>query len=297
MTYRPGTLADSGAVEDIRIHSLADLTGRRDPRSPWADPAFLSARLERYRPLHEHLARTAERFWVAEREGQLIGYASATLRAGIRELTDFFVAPAYQSAGIGRELLARTFPADGARYRVILASRDLRAQTLYLQSGVYPRFSFTGFTRRPEPVSVASDLMIRPVTASPDTLAAIAAIDKALLDVRRDEDHVFLLHDRQGYLYYRGTAMVGYGYTGHAQGPFALLEASDFPAVLAHAESEAARRGADECYLAVPLINTAAVTYLLSRRYQLNDNYFQFMSDQPFGRFENYIQLSPEMFF
>jgi hypothetical protein len=90
---------------------------------------------------------------------------------------------------------------------------------------------------------------------------------------------------------------VGYGYTGQTNGPFALLDACDFPAVLAHAESEAARHGVDQCYLAVPLINSIAVTYLLSRRYQLNVHYSLFMADQPFGQFENYIQFSPEMFF
>jgi GNAT superfamily N-acetyltransferase len=296
-TYRPGTLADSRAVEDVRIRSLADLTRRSNPDSPWADPAFVLRQLQHYRPLHEHLALTAEQFWVAERDGRVIGYAIATLRDGIRELTDFFVAPDCQSAGIGRALLARTFPANGARRRVILATRDLRAQACYLRSGVYPRFSFTAFTRRPEPVSVATDLTVQPIAASPEALAALAAIDKALLDIQRDEDHLFLLNDRQGYLYSRGASIVGYGYTGQTSGPFALLDASDIPAVLAHAESEAARNGVDQCYLAVPLINNTAVTYLLSRRYQLNDQYFLFMSDQPFGRFENYIQFSPEMFF
>jgi hypothetical protein len=276
--YRPGTLADSRTVAGVTAQNFANLT------------------FERYQALYDHLARTAEHFWVAERAGQVIGYARSTLRDGLRELTEFNVAPGSQSAGVGRELLARAFPASGARRRVILASQDVRAQARYLKSGVYPGFSWTAISRTPEPVSAATDLTIEPVSATRDTLAACAAIDKELLDFSRDADHEFLLSDRQGYLYYRGSRAIGYGYTGTDNGPFALLDPLDFPAVLAHAETDAARRGVESFSVIVPLINRVAVSYLLARRFLLAEWLAFFMSDEPFGAFENYIQCSPPFF-
>jgi GNAT superfamily N-acetyltransferase len=276
-TYRLGTLADSRAVFDVRMQSLG-INLEYDPA--WDD----------------YLAQTADHFWVAERDRQVIGYARSILHDGVRELTEFFVHPSSQSAGVGRELLVRAFPATGARRRVILASQDVRAQARYLKSGVYPRFSWTDFSRKPEPVNVPSDLAIEPVSATRETLAAIGAIDKALFDFRRDTDHEFLFKGRQGYLYTRGGHVVGYGYVGTSFGPFAMLDEGDFPAVLAHAETEAARRGADAIALCVPLINRTAVTYLLTRGFLLAGGFCFFMSDEPFGRFENYIICSPPMF-
>jgi ribosomal protein S18 acetylase RimI-like enzyme len=280
--YRPGTLADSRAVFDVRMQSLGiDLT---------YDPAW-----------DDYLAQTAELFWVAERDGQVIGYARSILHDGVRELTEYFVHPSSQSAGVGRELLVRAFPATGARHRIILASRDMRAQARYLKSGVYPGFSVTGFTRKPEAVSVATDLTIAPVTATRDTLAIIGAIDMELLEFTRDTVHEFLLHNRQGYLYYRSAQVVGYGYVGRLArgsliGPFALLDECDVPAVLTHAETEAARRGADAITLYVPLINRVAVSHLLARGFRLDETYGLFMSDEPFGKFENYIICNPPFF-
>ena len=48
-----------------------------------------------------------------------------------------------------------------------------------------------------------------------------------------------LLQDKQGHLSYRGSQLVGYGYTGSTSGPFTLMGKADFPAVLGHAENEA----------------------------------------------------------
>jgi hypothetical protein len=278
IAYRPGTPADSRAVAHVTMQNFADFT------------------FDRYQALYDHLACTAEHVWIAECEGQVIGYARSTLRDGVRELTEFNVVPSKQSAGVGRELLARAFPADGARRRVILASNDQRAQARYLKSGAYPRFPWTTFSRAPESVNMATDLTIEPVAATRDTVTACAAIDTALLTFRRDADHAFLLNDRQGYLYYRGRQAVGYGYTGPDTGPFALLDALDFPAVLAHAETDAARRGAERFTVIVPMINRIAVSYLLARGFLLAEWYGFFMSDEPFGSFTNYIQCSPPLF-
>jgi hypothetical protein len=129
-----------------------------------------------------------------------------------------------------------------------------------------------------------------------ESLAALAAIDHAVFGFTRDADHTFLLHERRGYLYRWGGEVVGYGYVGEqASGPFAVLHTTDFPAVLAHAETEAATAGVQELALMVPMINAAAVSYLLARQYQLGGFLF-FMSDTHFAKFEQHIQCDPPVF-
>jgi hypothetical protein len=300
ITYRRGTLADSRAVFDIFRASLDDL-GRRlniAPISGGSNPDTIETLWPSRQPLFDHLAETAEQFWIAEdpAAGQAVGYARAILRDGCRELTEFFIRPEGQSAGVGRELLARAFLSDGAAQRVVIATLDLRAQARYLQAGVYPRFPSTYFERRPEPVAVPTDLSIEPMTESAATLRTLQAIDLAVLGHRRDIDLAWLLNTRSGFLYRRAGQPAGYGFTGRQRGPFALLEAADFPAVLAHAETHAHGLGLPDFGVEVPLINEIAVQHLLGRGYRMDGFFALFMSDKPFGRFENYIFTSPPFF-
>lgn len=299
LTFRRGTAEDSRAVYEVFAQTTDDLErrmGTPDSENRWGDPAFLAENWERTQPLFEHLTRTADQFWVAENDGQIIGFARSTLRDGVRELLEFFVLPGHQARGVGRELLARAFPAEGARRRAIVATTDINALARYLKSGVYPRFPIYYIYNKPQPVEIETDLSFTPAPASPETLAALRMIDRAILDFERDIDHEFLLHDRQPYLYYRGDQLVGYGYFGKGTGPIALLNESDFPAVLARAESEAAARNEDNFGMQVPLINRAVVNYLLGRKFRLEPFTVFFMSNAAFGKFENYILTSPPLF-
>lgn len=297
LKFRLGTPADSYAVFNVFEESLSDLSRRLGSTAPasWQDPAMLAKMWAERSSLYDHLARTADHFWVAEQEGRVAGFARSIVRGGLRMLTELFVSPGVQSSGLGRELLRRAVPADtpGVTRRLIIATPDIRAQALYLKAGVYPRFPIYYFGRSaPEPARVTTDLHFQPAAATPETLAILGRLDQELLGHRRDEDHTWLLGDRQGYLYYRHGRPVGYGYLGVRNGPFALLEAADFPAVLAHAESEAAQAGR-ECGFEVPMVNQVAADYLLGRGYKLDSFVAMLMTDAPFGKFENYVVTSP----
>lgn len=297
ITYRRGALDDSGLVYDIFQAALLDLSERLNVTAITGaqDPEVRAKLWERRRPLFEHLARTAYQFWIAESDGEAIGYARSIMRSGVWELTEFFVLPGHQSAGVGRELLRRVLPGDEARHKVIVATADVRAQVRYLKSGVYARFPLVYFWREAEEVSLETDLEIVSVSPSDETYAALCYIDAQILGHHHDEDHAWLMAQRDGYLYLRDGDVVGYGYCGHYNGPFALLQDGDFPAALAHAESYAARR--DRKFgVEVPLINRAAVDYLLSRGYQMDSFFAFFMSDEPFGKFDHYLFPSPPFF-
>jgi GNAT superfamily N-acetyltransferase len=292
---RRGTAADTYTAFTILERSLADLNRRIGSTAARSadNPAALARTWQLRRSMFEHLTDTADQFWLAEEEGQAIGYARSILREDVRVLTELFALPGRQSTGLGRALLARAFPAGGTERRVIISSPDLRAQSLYLKAGVYPRFSAYYFGRVPEPVRVDKDLVMKPAPASTETLEILGQLDLVVLGHRRDSDHAWLRTERQGYLYYRDGRPVGYGYLGVQNGPFALLNHADFPAVLAQAETAAATAGAGHIGFEVPAINQVAMDTLLARGYKIDVLVAQFMTGEPLGDLSKYIITSP----
>jgi GNAT superfamily N-acetyltransferase len=297
ITYRRGTLQDSRTVYEIFETTLLDLSERLSVTAITGaqDPEVRANLWQRRRPLFEHLGRTAHQFWLAEADGEPVGYARSIVRAGVWELTEFFVLPQCQSAGVGRELLRRVLPSEETRHKVIIATTDVRAQARYLKLGVYARFPLYYFSREPEEVQEDTDLTFVNAISSPDVFSALRSVDRQIVGHDHDVDHAWLMTERDGQLYVRDGNVVGYGYTGHYNGPFALLHDSDYPAVLAHAERQAARAGR-KFGVETPLINRAAVDYLLGRGYRMDSFFAFFMSDEPFGRFDHYLFSSPPFF-
>jgi GNAT superfamily N-acetyltransferase len=299
VNYRPGRLSDSFTVFNIFEQALADLSRRIGEASltSAADPQKMQEMWLERRSLYEHLARSADQFWIAERDGCSIGFARSILRDGIRQLTELFVLPGEQSGGVGRELIARTIPMDdNSRHLSILTTADRRAQTLYHKAGVYPRFPFYYFSKQPEQVDFNSDLRFVEIEPTSKNMRTIASIDRQVLGFSRGVDHEWLLSERQGFLYFRYGQPVGYGYIGVRNGPFAVLEKKDFSAVLAHAETQSARRGRAEFGLEVPMVNQAAVDFLLERGFKVDTFIAILMNDHPFSGFDRYILTSPPFF-
>jgi hypothetical protein len=210
------------------------------------------------------------------------------------DLTEFFVSPDQQSAGVGRELLARAFPKSTARYRVIIATMDERALYRYLDAGVYARFPIKYFYRKAEKVDVETDLSIEPLSLDIH-LQDLHRIDRQIVGHSRDDIHHWIVTTRQGFVYKRNGNVVGYGYVGGGNGPFALLDENDYPAVLAHAESLMAEKG-EEFGAETPFVNKGAIQYFLDHKYKIDSFTVLFMSNEPFGRFENYLCFSPIFF-
>jgi hypothetical protein len=98
------------------------------------------------------------------------------------------------------------------------------------------------------------------------------------------------------YLYYQDGQLVGYGYLGVHNGPFGLLEADDFPAVLAHAESQAAGLGRREFGLELPMVNQVVADHLIERGFKMHSFVAIMMNGQQWAMFENYILTSPPFF-
>jgi GNAT superfamily N-acetyltransferase len=298
-SYRKATHEDNFATYTVFLKSILDYSQRAGVTgiTGGTGPEKVQTLWERRRALWEHLSETCDQYWLAEKEdGAIIGYARSTLRGGHRELTEFFVLPGEQSAGVGRELIARAFPND-TPHRSIIATTDFRALARYLKAGVYPFVTELFLERKPEAVEVESDLRFEKADGTDAALRTAAGIDSVILGHHRDPDHRFLMGDRTLYFYKRGEDVVGYGYIGREYfGPFALLENRDFPAVLAHAETQAHLSGAETVGFETPSVNTVAIDYLMSRGYRIEGFITSILSEKPFGRFENYLLTSPPFF-
>ena len=296
--YRRATPDDNFTTFTICRRALEDFSKRSGVQAiTGADDPETRAKLwDIRRPFWEHLTNTSDNFWIAEQGGEAIGYARSILRGDHRELTEFFVLPGNQSAGVGGELLKRAFPHD-TRHRSIIATPDLRAQARYLKAGVYTYMTELYFERTPEPVSIESDLTIETPEAAHAPLEAMNSIDEMIIGHQRDVDHHYLMSDRKLHLYKRRKKIVGYGYfQKDLFGPFALLDENDFPAVLSHAETWAYEVGASAIGFETPTVNKAAITHLLKRGYHLEGFMGSIMSDEPFGKFANYLLSSPPYF-
>ena len=120
---RRAETSDLQRIWNIRFRN--DIDGAKDSPAQGPIPPFLP-----------HLLATGD-VRVAERDGELIGYASVAERSDVVYLTDLFVEPGRQSRGAGRRLLDAILLADAPR-RCVLASNDFRALALYTRFGMPP---------------------------------------------------------------------------------------------------------------------------------------------------------------
>lgn len=297
--YRPGTPEDTRTCFEIFETAVDDL-GRRtggNANSTSGDPAAFDVR----RPLFDHLAATGELWWIAEVEatGRAIGYARSIVRDGVRELTEFFVLPDAQSGGVGRGLLERAFPADGVRHRAIVATIDTRAIARYLKTGLDARLPMIGWEGTPRDEPLASDLERERIGPDHLPLDALAAIDREILDFRRDADHEWLAGQRDGWLYRRSGRPVGYGYHPSRPGwggPYAALSAADLPVLLADGEAAAARAGHAFVTFDTPMNARPAIDHLLARRFRVDPFVMLLFTDGPIHRLDGYVLTSPPFF-
>ena len=298
ITYRPGTEADSYTTFLIFETAYADLLNRLGFKASGrgSDPEALTSMWVKRKSLYNHLARTADQFWIAESEGDPVGFSRSIVRGSLRELTELFVLPDLQSAGVGRALINRALPEDRTEYKTIIATTDFRAQTLYLRSGVYPRFPLYYFGKQPQARNTPAGLQIKPMDSVPNPLELTGGVDQVVIGHQRNPDHTWLMQDRAGFFYFDGSELVGYGYLGISNGPFALLNPKFTPAVLAHSENHAYEGGLNHFGVEVPMINQPAVDYLVENGFKLDSFMAVMMTNKLFGKFENYIATSPPFF-
>jgi GNAT superfamily N-acetyltransferase len=289
--FRRGNPDDNELCFDVFVQSIVDLSQRIG--APWEpDPADLWTRME---PLYRRLGDEAAEWWVAQEAGpgEVIGYARSVERGGLFELTEFFVRPSRQAAGVGRRLLELAFPDGRGDVRAIIATPDLRALSRYYRAGTVVRFPFVSLNGAPAVASDGTDLEI--VRASTDDMETMAELERTVLEFDRGRDELaWLLDQREGYLYRRGGLAIGFGFIGlSGTGPIAALDPADQVPILLHLEGRAKALGRAEVSFEVPMINGVAMRHLLERRFRMDPFMTLLLSTRPFGQFDRFIPFSP----
>ncbi|HSJ00549.1 MAG TPA: GNAT family N-acetyltransferase [Patescibacteria group bacterium] len=293
---RRATAADSEACFRLFWDSISDLAARNG--TPWEGTA--DDRWPGFDALYALLAEIAAEWWVAEDAGdeRLIGYARSVERGadrGLFELSEFFVRPGHQSAGVGRALLERAFPIGRGEVRVIVATGDVRALARYHGADTSIQFPILGLNGAPSADAARTvRLGAEPIT-DPTGLDEVAGIERAVLGHDRGPHELgWLLERREAYRYRDGGRTVAFAFVGpDGVGPIAALEPEHLPDVLRHVEARAAAIGREELGFEVPAPNVVAVRHLLGRGFRLDPFVTYLMANRPFGRFDRYLDFTP----
>lgn len=293
LTIRPATTADNRACYDVFLAAMRDLTTRTgDPWDPDADALW-----PKLRDLFDHLAGHAAEWWVAEDPsggpGALAGYARSVERGGLFELSEFFVHPQRQSAGVGRRLLELAFPLGRGEVRAVIATPDVRALRRYHAAGTSVRFPIAALSAAPSAL-VPTDPGLEAIRATPADIPTLRRLEADVLEFDRGDEFGWLLGLREGYLYRRDGRDVGFAFVSdNGLGPIAALDPADQVAILSHVESWAAAAGRADMALEVPMVNEVAMRHLLDRGFRMDPFLTYLLSSRAFGSFDRFIGYAP----
>src|ERR1700693_1150155 len=131
--------------------------------------------------------------WLAEADGEILGFAFSWVCGDLWFLAQLFVAPGQQGRSTGNELMKRTFEHaqnSGATNRALITfAFNTVSQGLYIRNGLFPRFPIYNF-------SVARELLMGrlhgpqfrhvPLEEAASDLQKLANIDARVLGVSRE---------------------------------------------------------------------------------------------------------------
>ena len=255
LVCRPARPDDLAMADALVVASINDLTVRHG-FGPMATAGASSFQLF-------SLKDDPDGLWVAEEDGELVGFAWSWVCGDVWFLAQLFVDPARQGQGIGNELLERAMGharKSGAAHKALITFTFNRvSQGLYMRHGLFPRmpiYFFSAACERVMPGLPEPPLRAVPIDESLATMEKLVAIDSGAIGVSREKHHRYLREDpaTEGVLLYDGSDLVGYGYTsasGHV-GPLAVTRSGRLGDAFATALKLVADRGAEKVSAFLP---------------------------------------------
>jgi ribosomal protein S18 acetylase RimI-like enzyme len=294
LIFRPARADELQRAQELVVRSINDLTERHGfgPMASLRQPDFQLFSLD----------DDADGLWVAEADGEIVGFAMSWVCGDLWFLAELFVAPDHQGRGVGSELLARTFvharKAGATKKSLITFTFNVVSQGLYIRHGLMPRLPMYFFSAARETLGArlrGDRLHASPLEPTASHLAALAALDVATLGVSREKHHRFLLGNgaMKGVLLHDRGDCIGYAYvstTGHV-GPLTVAQAPHMGAAFRTALDLAAACGAPQVSSFLPSVSAAlGVAVECGMRITLP---MVLLADREFGDWARYLPRNP----
>jgi ribosomal protein S18 acetylase RimI-like enzyme len=255
LLVRPAEAGELARAEELVVRSINELTVRHGFGPIAASrPADFQAFC---------LSDDPRGVWLAEDDGEIVGFALSWVCDRLWFLAELFVAPGRQGQGIGNELLNRAMRhatlAGATEKSLITFAFNTVSQGLYVRHGLLPRLPIHLCSAARETLAQRAGgrtLGATPIRATAADLQMLQRLDIAALGVSREKHHRYLLGapGMEGVFLEDGSECVGYAYvaaTGHI-GPLAVMRAHEMPAAFRTALAMAAAGKARQISAFVP---------------------------------------------
>ncbi|MBB4259771.1 MULTISPECIES: GNAT family N-acetyltransferase [unclassified Bradyrhizobium] len=291
---RPACSDDLARADELVVASINELTERRG-----------FGKMASSRPQHFQafsLADDPEGLWVAEDDGDIVGFAWSWVCGELWFLAQLFVAPDRQSDGIGNQLLGKSFAhavTRGASVKALITfAFNNVSQGLYIRHGLFPRcLIYMVSVPRERLASRLAEppLRLEPLAAATARFEDLVPIDVSALGVSRAKHHRYLLGDSttNGFTIHAGRESIGYVYIsdGHI-GPLAVRRPDLVGPAFAAALSLAAR--SDVATISAFLPGSSEPALKVATDYGMHLTFpMLLMSNRQFGDWVSYLPRNP----
>ena len=295
ITYRQPLEAELERTYEVFLEAAGDLNRQHGRVS---NPGTGAPRVRALAFRRSALRHDPERFWVAEANGQVVGFGAAIQRDRIWHLAALHVLPDFQAHGVGREILERCLAASppGALYSTVSDSINPVSNAIYARRGMLPQVALLhleGPTGALHPPVMRHELTFEPFPAAGADPDLLGVIDLAVIDCRRPQDHELWasVPDLAGFYVQQGSGVVGYMYvaaTG-ALGPGAVLRSGDFAPAVSLAIDAAREMGAATARLRIAVAARPAIADLLARGFRYGPSIGLLLTTEPWGQMDRYL--------
>jgi ribosomal protein S18 acetylase RimI-like enzyme len=293
--FRPARAEELQRAEELVVRSINDLTERHGfgPMATLRPPDFQLFSLK----------DDPDGLWVAEAEGDIVGFALSWVCGDLWFLAELFVAPGHQGRKIGNELLARTFEhaskVGAANKALITFTFNVVSQGLYIRHGLFPRLPIYFFSGARDVLMnrlQGEKLRCVPIDATDSTLKTLVQLDTGALGISREKHHRYLLNDpmMKGVLLHDGSNCVGYAYvsaTGHV-GPLAVALPRAMGAAFRTALDLAAASGAAQVSAFLPGVSDQALSIAVEHGMRITFP-MVLVATREFGDWTRYLPRNP----